>query len=125
MSYYPKYVEDFVKTPSTHLTDNYKDSMLTSVIISTIQKPSKIESTNYAFDLEVFFMPYEMEKSCFVMTFDEESNIVNGSWFKEHEINKISPNSNKPGERFIFDKCLERYEAFIEKLNCESDYPNQ
>ena len=119
MSYTPKYVEDFVKVPSSHIKD--KNSILTSVIVSTIQKPSKIESTNYAFDLEKFFMPHEMEKSCFVITFDENSNIIDGGWFKENELIKISSISNNDNEKFLFDKCLENYELFVEKLNVEFD----
>lgn len=35
MTYSPKYTEDFVKVPKSHLINNYKDTILTSVIIST------------------------------------------------------------------------------------------
>jgi hypothetical protein len=121
MTYIPKHIEDFVKTPVGHLLDRHEIRILTSVIISTIQKPGKMESTPYAFDLNVFSMPQDMQKWCFVLTFDENSNVVAGSWFSEHEITKISPISQDSNEKFVFDKCLERYEAFMEKLKIESD----
>jgi hypothetical protein len=124
MTYNPKYVEDFVKVPNSHLTNNYKDVILTSVIISTIQQPSKIESTNYAYDLEMFGMPKEMQKQCFVITFDENMNTVNGGWFFEGDLVKISPISEDQNERFIFEKCLNSYELFLEKLKVESDDQN-
>jgi hypothetical protein len=122
MTYIPKYTEDFVKTPSSHLLNKQENRILTSVIVSTIQKPGKMESTPYAFDLSVFSMPQDMQKWCFVLTFDEDSNIIAGSWFSEYEITKISPISNDSNEKFVFDKCLERYETFMEKLKIESDY---
>lgn len=121
MTYSQKYTEDFVKVPNSHLTNNYKDTILTSVIISTIQKPSKIESTHYAYDLHIFNMPREMQKQCFVITFDDSMNVVNGGWFYEDDLIKISPTSEDQNEKFIFDKCLKAYEMFIERLNIELD----
>lgn len=121
MSYIPKFIEDFVRPPARHAINQRRNQVLTSVIISTIQKPGKVESVNYAFDLEAFHMAEDMQKDCFVLTFDENANIVAGDWFKESEIIKIPSVSENPADRFIFDKCLENYEAFIEKLKVE-DY---
>ena len=122
MTYYPKFVEDFVKTPSEHIREDVKDTVLTSVIISTFQKPAKVEHTNYACDLDIFYLPADIQKNCFVITFDEHNNVVSGNWFKEHELIKISSVSNNENEEFIFSKCLARYESFLEKLKNETDY---
>jgi len=123
MTYYPKYVEDFVKTPKEHIRENLNNKViLTSVIISTVQKPAKVEHTNYACDLECFYMPTDMQKSCFVITFDEDMNVVAGNWFKEHELTKISCISKDEKDELIFRQCLERYEGFLEKLKNELDY---
>lgn len=123
MTYYPKYVEDFVKTPKEHIREEISNKdILTSVIISTVQKPAKVEHTHYACDLDIFYMPTDMQKSCFVITFDQDTNVIAGGWFKEHELTKISSVSEDEKDRLIFDKCLEQYEMFLEKLRNELDY---
>jgi hypothetical protein len=119
MTYTPKFTEDFVRTPVRHMMNRRKNQILTSVIISTVQKPGKVDSVSYAYDLEAFYMPEEMQKDCFVLTFDEDCNVIAGDWFKEGEIDKIPSASNNPADRFIFDKCLDMYDAFIEKLKNE------